>query len=212
MIVYLHGKLAYTTQDSAIIECAGVGYEVYMPARELGELPDSGKEVLIFTSHQMKEGSEELYGFLEKSEVGLFNLLLNVPSVGPKSAISIMSVLDENALKFAILARDTATLSKVPGVGKKTSEKIIIEIGSKVEKMAADENISVFSSAALGSKKKGSKDENSAERKVKEEAVEALAALGYTSTDALKAVNAVEYKEGMDSGEILSCALKNLAD
>ena len=142
----------------------------------------------------------QLFGFLEKSDVDMFRLLITVSGIGPKGALGILSVLTSEDLKFAILAGDAKTISSAPGIGKKTAEKTILELKDKVKLEDAFE-------AKLEKTQKKEQNSNSLAR---QEAAEALVALGYNQSEALKAIRKVDMTEDMNTETLLKLALKNI--
>ena len=142
-----------------------------------------------------------LYGFLTKDDLELFKLLISVSGIGPKGGLSILSTLEADDLRFAILSGDAKAISKAPGVGGKTAQRVILELKDKLSLEdafeAKTEHVQKNAAAAGGS--------------VKNDAVMALTALGYSSTESLKAVSAVEITEDMDVEEVLKAALKHLS-
>ncbi|MBO4280222.1 MAG: Holliday junction branch migration protein RuvA, partial [Lachnospiraceae bacterium] len=133
MIAFLHGELYGVTETSAIVECAGVGYEAVMPASDLENLPDAGEQVRIFTYLNVNENTGvNLFGFLTQESLAMFKLLITVSGVGPKVAVGILSVLPPTELARAIFADDAKAISKAPGVGGKLASKIILELKDKV--------------------------------------------------------------------------------
>lgn len=201
MIAYIRGNLIEQSEHSVIIETAqGIGYEVMMPQSSYEELPSLGEEVCLHTYLQVKEDGIALFGFLDKTDLVLFKLLLLVNGVGPKAALGILSAVPADDLRFAILAEDADRIAKAPGIGKKTASKVILELKDKVHLEDAFEQKLKKQAAKSGAKEK--KDE------IREEAVQALMALGYSQTEALKAVRQVSREEGMTVEEVLKYALK----
>ncbi len=138
MIAYIKGILVSTTTSMVTIDVNGIGYAIYIPIRLLGELPAIGKEVLLYTSFIVREMSHTLYGFLNCQDRELFDVLLNISGVGPKLSLSIIGHLNCQELHTAILAQDFHTLCKVPGIGKKTAERLIVELKDKLHGMPKD--------------------------------------------------------------------------
>ena len=201
MYAYIKGILAEITEDAIIVENQGIGYEIAVPGQVFDYLPSVGEEVKIYTYHYVREDAILLYGFLTKEDVRIFKMLIGVSGIGPKGALAILSVLSTDDLRFAILGDDAKAIAKAPGVGAKTAQRVIIELKDKL-KLAE-----VFETA-LANKEKASSENDVL--LAKNEAVEALVALGYASAQAMKAVQQVENAEEKDSEQILKEALKKL--
>lgn len=204
MIAFLKGEVADLTENSVVLEVQGIGYEVLVPGQLLDMLEGIGQELKLYTYMQVREDAVVLFGFLTKDDLTMFRMLTGVNGVGPKAGLSILSALGADDLRFAILADDVKRISKAPGIGTKTAQKIILELKDKLdveeafEKKLASERISQEASAASGSR-------------VVQDAVEALVALGYGSTEALKVVRAVKVTEEITVEDILKEALKKMA-
>lgn len=163
-----------------------------------------GKEVKIYTHLNVREDAMQLYGFLNLDELKTFRLLLGVNGIGPKAAIGILSGLTTDELRFAVLSDDVKTISKAPGIGKKTAQKLILELKDKIDLEEVFETKQEHVRETEG--KMESKEENAA----KKDAVDALTALGYSSTEALRAVRQTGVTQDMDVETILKLALKNM--
>ena len=204
MIAFLKGEIADLTEGSVVLDVNGVGYEVLVPGQLLSMLEGIGSRVKLYTYMQVREDAVVLFGFLTKDDLQMFRLLTGVSGVGPKAGLNILSTLGADDLRFAILADDVKRIAKTPGSGAKTAQKIILELKDKLdlqdvfEKKSASGQITPEAAAAAGSQ-------------VVQEAVEALVALGYGSTEALKAVRSVQPAEDMDVETVLKEALKRMA-
>ena len=201
MIAFVHGIAAEMTENSVIVETGGIGYEIYMTGESLSQLP-MGEKVKIHTYFQVREDAMQLYGFLKKDDLQMFKLLLGVNGVGPKAAMGVLSGITADELRFAVLSDDVKTLSKAPGMGKKTAQKLILELKDKLKledafelKLAHEQE----KAATSGDVSDG-----------RQEAVAALVALGYSSTDALRAVRKVTEVSPDDVEGLLKAALKNM--
>lgn len=204
MIAFLKGEVADLTQESVILDVQGVGYEVLVPGQLLSMLKGIGQELKLHTYMQVREDAVVLFGFLTKDDLQMFKMLIGVNGVGPKAGLSIMSALGAEELRFAILADDAKKISKTPGIGAKTAQKIILDLKDKLnledaleKKFAADQSV-LDVPAFVGSD-------------VVQDAVQALVALGYGSTESLKAVRSVKITEQMDVETVLKEALKKMA-
>lgn len=181
MITSVSGTLVSATPLSAVIETGGLGYEIHIPVTTAERLPQPGQQIRLHTLAVYREDSQTLYGFASEEERNFFRLLVEkVTGVGPKMALSVMSKLSLPTLKSAIAAGDVGLLAKCPGIGKKTAERLVIELRDKVHPSE------LSAAAATGS---ASTDQPSpvADHRVND-AVLALAALGYKAADADKAV------------------------
>ena len=127
MISYIRGELA-----AAIVEAGGIGYGIYMSQQTLSMLPAVGEEVKIHTYLNVREDAMQLYGFLTGEDLQVFRLLIGVSGIGPKAGLNILSCLSPDELRFAVLAGDVKTISSAPGIGKKTAEKLILELKDKM--------------------------------------------------------------------------------
>lgn len=201
MIAFVHGIAADMTENSVIVETGGIGYEIYMTGESLSQLP-MGEKVKIHTYFQVREDAMQLYGFLKKDDLQMFKLLLGVNGVGPKAAMGVLSGITTDELRFAVLSDDVKTLSKAPGIGKKTAQKLILELKDKLKLEDAFE----LKFAHEQEKAEASGDVSDG----RQEAVAALVALGYSSTDALRAVRKVTEVSPDDVEGLLKAALKNM--
>ena len=201
MYAYIKGELAEINTDHIVIEAGGIGYQVFISLQTFDYLPSVGENLKIYTYLYLREDAMILYGFLTKDDLELFKLLISVSGIGPKGGLAILSTLEADDLRFAILSGDAKAISKAPGVGGKTAQRVILELKDKLSLEEAfeakTEHVQKNAAAAGGS--------------VKNDAVMALTALGYSSTESLKAVSAVEITEDMDVEEVLKAALKHLS-
>lgn len=197
MYAYIKGEIVDITEDNLVLECNNIGYNIRIPLSVAQRLPGIGATVKIYTYTSVREDAFNLFGFLSKDDLEIYKKLIAVNGIGPKGALSILSAMSAEDLRFAILSGDVKAISKAQGIGAKSAERIILELRDKVQLMG---------SAALEPDVMavGVPAQNSA----KNEAVEALTSLGYTPTDALKAVRQITVTEDMDAGTILKQALK----
>lgn len=178
MIVLIQGTLIEATPLSAIVDVQGIGYEVHIPVTTAERLPPSGQPVKLHTHAVYREDSQSLYGFAERNERDFFRLLTEkVSGIGPKIALSILSKLSLPTLQSAIASGDVALLSKCPGIGKKTAERLVVELRDKVGLPASMGGVGTTSAAPL-----------SGAAMAQEEAVLAMMALGYKADIADRAV------------------------
>ena len=163
----------------------------------------NGKEVKINTHLHVKEDLMQLYGFLTRDELRVFRLLIGVSGIGPKGGLGILSALGPDDLRFAVASNDVKAIQAAPGIGKKTAEKLILELKDKFDLQEAFEQKLAGNQAAAAVRQAGEPD-------AFQDAVQALTALGYSGTEALQAVKKVEITEGMDSEAVLKAALKHM--
>lgn len=206
MISYIKGELAYINEDSIIVECNNIGYEVRVPVSLLNQLPGIGGEIKVHTYMYVREDALCLYGFSSRDDLNVFKLLITVNGIGPKAALGILSSISPDDLRFAILAGDTKTISKAPGIGAKTASKLILELKDKFKLEDAFEQ-RIQNEESDGQMKFG--DTNIAG--IRNDAIQALVALGYSATDASKMVREVTIMDGMDVEEVLKQSLKKIS-
>ena len=201
MYSYIKGVLAELEEDAIVVETGGIGYHIYTTGQTFSRLPSLGDEVKIYTYLYIREDAMLLYGFCSKDELRVFKLLLGVSGIGPKGALAILSVMTTDDLRFAVLGDDAKTIAKAPGVGVKTAQRLILELRDKlIIEDEFEEKLSQAEDTARG-RAKGAKNE----------AVQALVALGYSSSEALKALGGIEITEETDVEDLLKAALKNMA-
>lgn len=200
MYAYFKGKLAYVGEDSIILDVHDVGYRILLSPASIAYLPQLGEEVQLYTYTSVREDAIWLYGFLSHEDLEIFKKCITVSGIGPKGGMAILSVMDAEALRFAIISGDAKAIAKAPGIGTKTAQRLILELKDKisVEDTLVNREVNGIRMTAV------TQDNNS------EEAVEALVALGYSASDALKAVKAVENAAEMDVEALLKAALKNM--
>lgn len=199
MISYIKGTLERRAESYIIIETGGIGFQIFVSPATLAKLPRAGEEAKIYTYFSVKEDGMSLYGFASPEEQEMFDRLLTVSGVGPKGALGFLSQLTPQEIVLAILSEDVKTLSKAPGIGRKTAQRVILELKDKCrteEALSMGEKLESFV-------------ETTAEGGAKFEAIDAMTALGYSRSEAAKAVNAVA-AEGMSTEDILKAALKKM--
>ena len=200
MITFLDGKLVTALPTQAIVDVGGVGYEVFIPLSSYDKLPAAGQDIRILTHLHVREDAQILYGFMTAAERDLFRLLVNnVSGIGPKLALAVLSGMSVNSFKTAVVNSDVASLSKISGLGKKTAERIVLELKDKLGVAAAWEAASAMHAPTP-------------EQEQANEAVLALIALGYKQVDAHKAVRELQEKdEAKPAEELVKLALKRIA-
>lgn len=198
MYAYFIGRITYMTADSVVLEVNNIGYNIKVSAQTIQNLGHLSGEVKLYTYTYVKEDALGLFGFLTREELELFKMMLTVNGIGPKGALSILSTLSVDTLRFAILSGDAKSIAKAPGVGAKSAERLIIDLKDKINAEDVFTLNSSESNAGIVTQ----------ELPAKKEAIEALTALGYSATDALKAVNQITCTEDTTVEEILKQALK----
>lgn len=202
MISYIKGEIVYNDAEGVIIENNGIGYRVIVPAFSAQKLCSQRGEVIVHTYMSVREDGITLFGFASPEERELYEKLISVSGIGPKAAVSILGCLTPQQLITAIVSADSAAIARAPGIGKKTAQRVILDLKDKIgnediaEAFEGADAMAVSQTAAAG-------DDRS-------EAVEALVALGYSRSEAVKAVSRI-YTEGMDVQKILSGALRELS-
>lgn len=204
MIGRLRGTLIEKLPPEILIECAGIGYEVTMPMTSIYALPELNQETTIFTHFVVREDAQLLYGFANKTERKLFRLLIKINGVGPKLALAILSGMSAEQFVSCVAHDDLSTIVKVPGVGKKTAERLLIEMRDKLKDWHADPDAVSFELTAINS---GVTIPDVSD--AKGDAINALVSLGYTATQATKAIKSI-YQDGMDSEALIRDALKSM--
>ncbi len=198
MYAFIRGTITSIREDYVVLDNNGIGYRIFISSA-LAEKLAVGEEIRLFTHFAVREDAMLLYGFESEEELELFRLLLGVSGIGPKGAIGIFSVMTPDDLRFAILSDDAAQIAKAPGVGKKTAQKVILELKDKLDLMDSFERKAANTEAV------------STEGNAQTEAVLALTALGYARNEAMKAVRTVCEEETLtDVEEILKAALREL--
>ncbi len=201
MYAYLKGTLEEIAEDAVVVEVGNIGYNVRVSATTTQGLPGIGSEVKIYTYTLVREDAFTLYGFLTKDDLEIFKKLITVNGIGPKGGLAILSVMNADALRFAIMAGDAKSIAKAPGVGNKTAERVILDLRDKIS--LEDTLLGLGEPAVTASAAGGGAD-----NVMKREAIEALVALGYSASDATNAVKRVEVDENSTVEGILKAALK----
>lgn len=196
MYAYITGTIVEKNNEGIIIENNGIGYNIFMPKSKIDIIPDEGMEARIFTYTLVREDAFLLYGFAKREELNIFKKLISVSGIGPKGALSILSTLTVEELVIALANRDAAAISKAPGVGKKSAERLVIDLNDKVSK----EEIKV----SIDDVDKPSDDMTSAMN----EAIEAMLALGFSAKISKEAVEEAAKRANNDTSSILREALK----
>lgn len=198
MISYIKGKVVEVLGDRVVVENNNMGYNILVPASLITSLPSVGNEVKLHTYLYVREDAINLYGFLTKDDLYIFKLLLLVNGIGPKVALGILGTITPDDLRIAVITDDVKTISKSPGIGSKTAQKLIIELKDKLKLEDAF------------APKEDSKALPNPINEIKSEAIQALSALGYSDTQAYRAVNQVYTGEIESSQELIKSALRKL--
>ena len=204
MFAYINGILESIEEGNAVIDVNGFGINVGISGSTMDRMPGIGESVKLYTYTNVKEDAFTLFGFLSKDELNLFKMLITVSGIGPKGGLSILSVMSPDDLRFAIMAGDSASISKAPGIGKKTAERITLELRDKI-KVTEDD--------MLGGTVSETNVAIDGTYPARDETVAALVALGYNSAAAMKAVRKVlaERPESSENTELLlKLALKEM--
>lgn len=202
MISYVKGELTEIFENVIVIEnSSGIGMNITVPESVLARMPAVGSEVKIYTYLHVKEDALTLYGFLNRDDLNVFRLLITVNGIGPKGALGILSTITPDDLRFAVLSDDVKAISAAPGIGAKTAQKLIIELK---DKLSLSEAFEMKLSHNEGGKEAATAGD------ARSDAIQALTALGYGRSEAVRAVSLIENAEGMDSEALLKEALRKL--
>src|SRR2546428_1741208 len=182
MIAFIQGEVVARGSDHVIVDVRGVGYRVFVPRHPQGDA------VTLHTHHVVRDDAQQLYGFETREELVLFEMLITVPNVGPRAALSLLAVSRPAALATAIASGDVAALSKAPGVGKKTAERLIVDLKSKIAR--------------------GGPDREPIGQVIDDDAAAALQALGYSAPEALAALRSVAPAGRASTEERITAALR----
>lgn len=210
MIAFIEGTLVKKTVSTVVVATAsGLGYELFVPVTDLEQMPANGSKIMLHTYLQVKEDGVALFGFLEEEALQIFKLLITVNGIGPKGAIGILSGISLDDLRFAVLAEDSKTISKIPGIGPKTAAKLVLELKDKFKLEDAIEAKLIHGEQIAG--KGGQASAAAAQASaLREEAAQALVALGYSMTGAMKVLKEVEITDTTTVEDLLKYGLKNI--
>ena len=197
MYAYIKGKIEYKSSNYVVVDNMGVGYKIYMGDSAINTLGDIGEDVKIFTHYHVREDDISLYGFKTNEELRMFELLISVSGVGAKMAVIMLSNIELSSFALAVITNDTAKLVKIPGVGKKTAARIILELKDKLKEETISENSIEEENELLNDEKV-------------EEAVSALQVLGYGKREIERVIEKFELKD-MTLEDIIKEGLKYLA-
>lgn len=204
MIAYLCGEIQELGEDFLVLDVNGVGYEVRVTGRTCEALSGTKGPVKIYTYMQVKEDGISLFGFLTRDDLSVFRLLIGVNGIGPKGALGILTALSADDLRFAVACADAKAISRAPGIGMKTAQRVILDLKDRMKLSDTTETFADGDGEAAA-------PVSGAPGAARSEAIQALVALGYSNTDAVLAVKKAGDTAGMDTEAILKVALKQMA-
>ncbi|MBR6173586.1 MAG: Holliday junction branch migration protein RuvA [Eubacterium sp.] len=198
MIAYIRGIMTSAEEDGVVLETGGIGFSIHTTGRDRDQLIREGKEeVLLHTHLQVREDERVLFGFLSKTDLRNFRKLISVNGVGPKAALSILNLMTAEELYLAVQSGDAKSIAKANNIGPKLAQRVVLELKDSLE----TESIPAVFAEDLSVETPGN---------ALMDAVEALEALGYSRTEALRAVRSIEGREQLSTEELLSAALRRL--
>lgn len=198
MYAYIYGEIIEKEPENIVIECNHIGYNIHIAPGMLPKFPSVGQMARIYTYTSVREDAFWLYGFNSKEELSLFKLLITVSGIGPKAAMGILSVMDVDTIRLAVISQDAKMIAKAPGVGAKSASRIVLELKDKIKpedvigKSADDEEDSVIGI-------------------LRQEATEALVSLGYTVSDAYKVLQKLDINEDTRVEDVIKMALRQIS-
>lgn len=181
MYSYISGELVEVNEDTIVVDNHGIGYRFFVPKSMQYQMNRLGEQIKVYTYLHVREDAMQMFGFAKKEELELFKLLIGVNGIGPKGGLAILSVLSASDLRFAILAEDAKAIAAAPGVGAKTAQRVIIDLKDKIDQVATSGLADVQTI--------------SGSQAVRTDVMDAMTSLGYSASEALRAM------EGMDIGE-----------
>ncbi|MDD6202936.1 MAG: Holliday junction branch migration protein RuvA [Lachnospiraceae bacterium] len=201
MYAYFYGEITEKEEDNIVIEVGNIGYNIRIAPALYNRIPPVGETIKIYTYTSVREDAFQLYGFLTKEDLKLFKLLITVSGIGPKGAMGLLSVMDADTIKMAILSQDTKTIAKAPGIGTKSAGRIILELKDKIK----PEDL-------LGESKTETKDscESETAAQIRQEATEALGTLGYSVSEVFRVLRNIEISEETKVEDVIKEALKRM--
>ncbi|MBQ8946935.1 MAG: Holliday junction branch migration protein RuvA [Lachnospiraceae bacterium] len=199
MYAYIQGIVADLYPDRVVLDVGHIGYNIIISQSTANKLPPIGGEVRLYTYTSVREDAIELMGFLDKDDLAMFKDLISVSGIGPKSALNLLSVMDANSVRIAIITGDSKSLAKAPGLGKKSAERLIVDLKGKYDsgsmiKVTASQDTSDLPDNMMNARVS--------------EAADVLGALGFNTTEAVSAIRSLELTEDMDVDDIIAEALK----
>lgn len=201
MIQYIKGTLTDMDEQTVTIDNHGIGFRVHISGSAFDYLPQIGGQVKMYIYFQVKDDGFSLFGFLTKDDLRVFELLLGVGGVGPKGALALLSTLTPDDLRFAVISDDAKAIAKAPGIGIKTAQRVILELKDKLK----------LADAFTASEELVKNPALVQEKGVRQEALLALTALGYSAAEASQVLSGIEITPESEVEEVLKLALKNMA-
>ncbi len=195
MYAYIYGQIMEKEPENLVIENGHIGYNIHVAPGMLSRFPEVGQFAKVYTYTSVREDAFWLYGFSSKEELNVFKLLITVNGIGPKGAMGILSVMDADTLRLAILSQDTKMIAKAPGVGAKSASRIVLELKDKIKPEDVIGNV-------------GETEDSSAASQIRQEAAEALTALGYTVSDAYRVLQQIPITEDTSVESVIKSALR----
>ena len=205
MLAYVKGELAQKQIGYVVIDVGGLGYKIFMSEPSIEEIGNIGDEVKVHTYYKVSEDDISLFGFNTQEELRMFELLISVSGIGAKTAIAMLACIEPSQFAMAVISNDIDTLKKIPGVGPKSAQRIVLELKDKMKK---EQQIAELTNASLEQKSKV-KTIIVADSKV-QEATDALQVLGYTKKDVEKALEQIDTKD-LSVEDIIKKALRELS-
>jgi Holliday junction DNA helicase RuvA len=199
MYAYIKGSLEEKLKDSKVVETSGIGYKIYVSEQTMEKLGELGEKVKIYTHYHVREDNISLYGFLSNEELKMFELLIQVSGIGAKTAIVMLSNITPSEFAIAVISNDIKTLTKIPGVGSKSAQRIVLELKDKLK-----------TEDAISKDTKDVSSDNTEDNEKVEEAIQALQILGYNKGEVKKVVEKLKVKD-LSIEDIIKQALKQLS-
>ncbi len=202
MIAFVRGEIEDISEDNVIIDTGSIGYNIRISSQTAEQLAGVSGEVKLYTYTCVREDAFWLYGFLTRDDLEIFKKLITVNGIGPKGGLAILSAMSADDLRFAIMAGDAKAIARAPGIGAKTANRVILDLKDKIsiEDTLIQKEMNRYTPGLAGA----------SDHSARNEAVEALVALGYSASDAMKAIKKAEVPEDADTETILKLALKNM--
>ncbi len=198
MYAYIYGEIIEKEPENIVIECNHIGYNIHIAPGMLPKFPSIGQMARVFTYTSVREDAFWLYGFPTKEELSLFKQLITVSGIGPKAAMGILSVMDVDTIRLAVISQDAKMIAKAPGVGAKSASRIVLELKDKIK----PEDV-------IG--KPVNEEEDSVVATLRQEATEALVSLGYTVSDAYKVLQKLDINEDTRVEDVIKMALRQIS-
>lgn len=200
MIGFVNGEIEEMYEDRVLIDCGFMGYNIFVCGNVL-ESCSIGQEIKLYTYLNVREDAMNLFGFLSKDELKVFKLLITVNGIGPKGALAILTIMSPNDLRYAIMTEDSKLISKAPGVGAKTAQKLILELKDKLD---MDAVVNIIDDDII------KRNNDNVHNEIIEEAVEALVSLGYTQKEITKIIKSCDITECKTTEDVIKLVLKNI--